>query len=181
MLCNVWRLGCDWRQDLLPMSHRHWLLDAGSLTQRLRQLTHDSIVFDVRQNDWGQPTEEERLVLQVPGAQEAWLREIDWVHQGELWVKGRVVIPRSSFTDEGERLRTVGERPIGEILFSDQGLKRTDFDLALLDSDHFYHQLACQNVLESFPQLWARRSIFHFYGKPLLVSEIFFPRIFEWE
>lgn len=175
---ETWQLGHALSHDALPSRYRDWLLDAGSLTKRLRQLTEGRITFSVQQNGWGQPTPEECSALKLPDIQSAWLREIDWVYEQNLWVKGRVVIPSTSFVGEGKRLQSAGGRPIGDILFSDPQLQRSEFDVASLLKSHFYYQLVSNELSDLPDALWARRSIFYFYGKPLLVSEIFLPAIF---
>lgn len=65
--------------------------------------------------------EEERTVFVNTFSGIMRIREIDWRYQNDLWVAARVVIPLATMEAEakGRQLKYIGERSLGDILFSD--------------------------------------------------------------
>ncbi len=152
-----------------------WLLDQGSLTQRLRASTQGHIQHHLCFSGWGNLLADEVSLFSQQDDASVWVREIEWRLEDSVWVAARVVIPRRCCTRE---LLNLGERSLGEVLFADKSLKRSSLELACLSAQHPYHQLAFRAAPAS-DIVWARRSIFHFQQQPLLVAEIFLPPIFQ--
>lgn len=122
-----------------------WLTDKNSLTQRLRTFTRDFIQLHILYDDWGM----------TESNQEAWIRRIEWKHGEDIWITATVIIPDTSITPETEELTRIGNRAIGEILFRDPTLTRSDFT--------FYKEKSG----------WLRESVFYYKQKPIFISEYF--------
>ncbi len=92
---------------------------SGSLTQRLRHFTSGRIQDRLIRDVFEMSQEEEGTVFvnTFPGIMR--IREIDWRYQNDLWVAARVVIPLATMEAKGRQLKYIGERSLGDILFSD--------------------------------------------------------------
>lgn len=134
-----------------------WLTSKQSLTTRLREFTNNKIQHHLFYNDWGIAPEISRQTLNLSN-EKTWIREMEWQYENQTWMHCTVVIPESSMNEE---LFNLKNRSIGEILFEDPTLKRSDYTFYKIGN----------NV--------TRHSIFYFKEKPLLIIEIFFPAFFE--
>ena len=141
-----------------------WLSDAGSLSQRLRLFTGGCIQHVLRKADWGLITQDEQNLLSLALNTDS-IREIEWHYHNTTWIQARVVIPKSTLQGAGCELQEITHRPLGDTLFRDPHLKRSDFIY-----EAYPFSLQCAHV---------RRSIFYYYHQPLLVSETFLPAFFS--
>ncbi len=141
-------------EDLTP-SQWKWLSHRGSLTQKLREAHPGKILLDLKSEAWQLPQKDEAMLLGISPGEPALIREIHWKFEQKPWIRARVVIPKSSTLGPGHELTKIGERSLGDILFLDPNLKRSEF-------------LFCEQ--ENY---FSRRSIFHFHAKPILVQEDF--------
>lgn len=154
--CRIWhpphRVGTR-----APRLLRPWLVAHGSLTRQLR--VHGGGQFRVAlcHESFGRPTLDESQFLGVPAHQYAWIREV-CLHgrDDQAWVVARSVIPIRALRGQGRRLRHLGTRALGSVLFA-------------------RHPPRCQRQLAHLPQGWARRSRYDWHGQPLLVQECFLP------
>ena len=129
----------------IPLTVQSWLFEKGSLTARLKQVCQQ---FDVKvqSEKWIEKTfENETALLPV---ESYWCREVVLYGDGKPWVAARTLISKD--------LLTLGDKPIGEWLFS----------------------LSAQRVVIQWAKdpesgLYARRSLFLVQEMPLLISELF--------
>lgn len=166
-----WR---PWRQHgarELPPSLRAWLLDESSLTARLVRASNDRFRVRLLGQDWRRPLPAEQRVLGQEDMRRALVREVLLECAGEPWVFARSVIPAATLAGEWRHLRRFGERSLGALLFSTQGVQRGEFEIARLAPG--------DPLLSAYPGVtataWARRSLFRLRGRPLLVQEVFLP------
>ena len=54
----------------------------------------------------------------------AWIREVQLLGDGQPWVFARTLIPADTLRGRGRRLTRLGTRPLGEVLFTDPGVRR---------------------------------------------------------
>ncbi|MGH8580505.1 MAG: chorismate--pyruvate lyase family protein [Gammaproteobacteria bacterium] len=71
------------------------------------------------------------------------------------------------------QLAFLGSRPLGDVLFADKTAYRQNLTVAQIPADDKRFHLAIGGDWVKLRALWARRSLFHFRDKPLLVAEIF--------
>ena len=155
----------------LPHSTRAWLLDQGSLTQRLIKASGGQFKVQVLAQRWQRPLLSERALLDMPIREVAIIREVLLLCHGQPWVFARSVMPAQSLIGRLRRLRNFDDSSLGAMLFRDTSMRRQPFQLAHIDGDS-------QSIPSSVQQqktLWGRRSRFELAGKPLMVSEIFLP------
>ena len=129
----------------LPPAAQTWLTNTESLTKRLRLFTDNKIAHHLFFNDWD-------------SHRENWIRRMEWRYGDEIWVRCVVTIPRDSLIDE---LKDINQRSIGEILFQDPGLTRSEF------------------VFSRDGETTTRTSTFHFKQKPIHLTEVFLPAFFD--
>lgn len=152
-----------------------WLFHRGSLTQRLRQCCSGAVRVHVLWEGWGRPSRDEASALQLRLGARTWIREVRLLCGEQAWVFARTLIPAATLHGRGRGLRHLGNRPLGELLFSTAAVQRGAVEVAKITAQqHLYHR-ALPSAAPYPALLWARRSRFHFEQRPLLVCEIFLP------
>ena len=156
-----------------------WLNDQGSLTKRL--IDHCPGQFSVRvlSQQWIRPQAEEAKLLGVPRHQQALLREVQLLCDDTVCVYARSIIPLSTLMGKHQRLKRLGDKPLGGYLFAQPNLKRSNQHIARIIRKDPLFEIALPDAGQHCDQLWGRRSLFSMGKKSLLVSEFFLPALFE--
>ncbi|MBN0985769.1 chorismate lyase [Amphritea sp. ZJ14W] len=147
-----------------PLIWRRWLLDRGSLTQHLVQASQGQFSVEVVRQLWGRPSRSEARALNIDPRQRVLIREVRLLGHGQPWVFARTIIPASTLTGKQRKLKGLGCRSLGSVLFRDPTMKRGPLQISRL-------MLNCGDTA------WARRSLFYLANKPLLVTEVFLPAL----
>lgn len=150
---------------------RDWLLDAGSLTQRLISASDNHFRVQLLCHHWQRPLPSERRILDLGLRDRAIVREVLLLCHGEPWVFARSVIPARSLHGSLRRLRKFSDSSLGELLFSDPSMRRQPFELSRIAGNHALIPASVRSDLA----IWGRRCRFTLAGKPILVSEFFLP------
>lgn len=166
-----WRPQSHFLNRQLPISLRHWLLDEGSLTQRLTRLSHGNFSVQLLDQQWQRPNHDEARLLGRPQSEWAIVREVILAGAGKPWVFARSVLPATSLTGNLRQLRYLKSRPLGQLLFNAPSMRRTPFEIAQIPAHSKYLHSSISREISS----WGRRSRFEVYGRPILVSEVFLP------
>lgn len=148
-----------------PAPVRDWLREPGSLTARLVREAEGAFRVELLAQYWGRPSPEEARRLGLPAGRVALIREVALFGCGQPWVRARSVLPVTSLGGAGRRLRKLGNRSLGHLLFRDPTLRRGPIEIARLDQPE--------------GRVFARRSHLVFHGRPLLVAECFLPALLE--
>lgn len=157
---------------------RHWLLDRGSLTLRLR-MRCDRFNMKVLSQRAATVNRDECSVIGVRPGAACVVREVS-LNCGERRVifAHSVVEPRA-LRGPWRMLMKLGARPLGEALFADPRITRFPLRFRRLNRRHELYRRACE-LLEHPPAcLWARRSLFVRRESRLLVTEVFLPAILD--
>lgn len=172
---STWRPSrCISRNKISPQL-RSWLFDPDSTTSRFRKISKNLVVKVLKQA-WMIPNEDERLFLKLLPRQFAFIREVEIYCDDIPCMTARTVIPRSSLTGKNRRLLfELDERPLGELLFRDSTLKRSEFEFSLVKPCQKEYESIAKFCDQNHAAIWARRSQFFLSGKPLLLTEIFLP------
>lgn len=173
----VWRrremlMGSPIPDDITP-----WLLDKGSLTRRILLNCKNDFRVEVLSQKWQRPMLNEAMRLGVDAEHHAFIREVILYCGDSPWVYARSVLPHITLTGKRRQLGKLGTRPLGEILFSDQNIQRDALEIANIKLGQRMFNQATQCLDKSPESIWARRSVFHWHKKPLLVNEVFLPDI----
>lgn len=151
---------------------RAWLADEGSLTARIQgRCRHFSVT--VMRQALIRPHADEARLLGIRRGSLAWVREVVLHADGCPVVFAHSVLPRTSVRGAWRLFAAVGGRPLGAALFADSRIRRGTLAYRRLDARHPLWRATTGGGHE----LWARRSLFHRCGKPLLVTEVFLPDI----
>ncbi len=136
-----------------------WLLDPGSLTQRLVTLSQGEFRVAVHEQVWSRKRSPALLQCFQPHlvSQNMWSRTVTLYGNDQPWVAAHSLIPADSLRSPLKRICKLQEKPLGEFLFRHPLLLR------------------CQLEVACIGDVWGRRSLFYLYGKPLLVAEFFLP------
>lgn len=169
-------------QDWLPAEHRcvplspelhDWLYeDRGSLTRRLTQLANGAFSVMPLAEGWQVLRDDECAALNVVNGSQGWVREVYLRGHQVPWVFARSVAARSALEQSRLDLPHLGNRSLGELLFSDPAFNRGRLEARRYPAD-WLPQQARQ------PDLWARRSCFSQDGLRVLVAEVFLPELWR--
>ncbi|MFK7829954.1 MAG: chorismate lyase [Congregibacter sp.] len=155
---------------------RNWLLDDGSLTQHLLN-TGRSFSLQRWQQRWEAPRLDECRRLNMRSRERAMVRQVVLRLDGDAMVYARSVFPVSTLCGPLLRLRRLANQSLGAFLFARNDMRRSPFELALLDGHHPY----LPDALHQSKPVWARRSCFQVAGKTMLVSEVFLQDFPSWQ
>ena len=169
-----------WRQQppFLRADLKALLTDEGSFTKALSARV-GGIVVQPLSEAWMQLRGEEAVVLGLIGTRQAYVREVvlgDGRHQ---WVFARSVIPAMSLRGPNRELTQLGKSALGSLLFSGDG-QRLSLEYREINGTHLLAHRMRQLHLPFLRGLPARRSVFHYRHKPLLVQEVLLPDLMEW-
>jgi len=164
-----WHQGHQVRWQL-NVWEKNWLLDSGSLTQRLTQASGGEFRVEILRQAILPTYSSEAIVLGIPHRQQALVREVILLGRNTPWVFARSVIPLSTLTGRLRSLSKLDNRPLGALLFQDPNLQRSAMEVARINLQHRYLP---PRLKATHPDCWGRRSRFLLDNKPLLVSEVF--------
>lgn len=159
----------------LPPLLKSWLDTPDSLTARVKFHCRDRFCLRVVSEGWGRPYVDEARRLGMPLRQDAWLRTIMLVCGDVPWVFARTVMPLRSLRGSRGRLRSLGTRPLGTVLFTGREVERGAMEIRRVQS--------ADPLIRQWPNrtghtpLWARRSPLSIIGEPILVTEVFLPEL----
>ncbi|MCQ4263085.1 chorismate--pyruvate lyase [Stutzerimonas stutzeri] len=155
-----------------PALHDWLYVEKGSLTRRLTELADGAFSVTPLHEAWQPLRTDECAALGVPAESEGWVREVYLCGHGQPWVFARSVAARAQLAESGLDLQSLGNRSLGELLFSNPAFTRGTLE-------------ACQYPSHWLPNacrvdgLWARRSCFSQNQLGVLVAEVFLPELWQ--
>jgi chorismate--pyruvate lyase len=154
-------------------------MDNGSLTRRLRNICPHGFRVKIVNQGWAPPMVNEAHHLAISFHTRVFSREVVLQCGEHALVYARTVIPARTLKGRLSRLAKLGDKPLGEILFTDPHIQRRDLEIARLQPGEVLFdkaRFAMTNTQSAAVNaIWARRSTFAYHDKRLLVSEIFLP------
>lgn len=159
-------------RPLDPALHDWLYVDKGSLTRRLTDLADGAFSVVPLLQAWQPLRADECAALGVAPGSEGWVRETYLCGHGRPWVFARSVAARAALERSGLDLQHLGERSLGELLFSDPAFAR-----GALQACHYPAPwLPAEHRQDG---LWARRSCFSQGRLGILVAEAFLPELWQ--
>jgi chorismate--pyruvate lyase len=156
-----------------------WLGDRGSLTRSMTASCPDRFRVELLRQDHARMLPGEARLLDVGPTRAALVREVR-LHCGRAaWVFARTLIPLHSLLGPASHLARLGQRPLGEVLFSDPQTRRLRIEIARITPRHQLFGPATRHLRESPPAICGRRTLFEYRGRRILVNELFLPAIGE--
>ena len=160
-------LAVDWQAPsgiTIPNAQlKNWLLDTGSLTERVQSLSNHFSLELIGQRTQI-PHDNELSLLHNNGNTSYQAREILLCGDHQPWVFARSIIPQAFVDSE---LSDLGREPLGKRLFNDTRFIRSEFQLCTAAASHF--------GINSNQVLWGRRSLFTLDNYSMIVAEVFLP------
>ena len=176
---SLWQSAKASRKSRISERLRLWLLDNGSLTRRLRTLCPHGFRVHIISQGWSPPMINEAHHLAISFHTKVFSREVVLQCGQHALVYARTVIPARTLRGRLSRLAKLGNKPLGEILFTDPHIHRRDLEIARLQPGEVLFEKARMAMVDApsppVNAIWARRSTFAYHDKRLLVSEIFLP------
>jgi chorismate--pyruvate lyase len=157
-----------------PRDLRCALSDRASLTRRLQAQYADFRVVPVTRA-LKAPFADEIHTLHVRAKTRAYVREVVLVGDGNARIFAHSALARSSLNGGWNGIARLGNRSLGEALFTNPRIQRLGLTFRRLDARHPLYRAARHHTATCARQLWARRSVFCLHGRPLLVTEVFLP------
>ena len=170
----VWRRVGGVRPAAVPDAAWSWITEPASLTRRVQEGCPG--VFDLRllRQDWGEALPSERRLLRADRQDLELIREVELLCDGTPRVFARTVMPARSLIGRTRELTRLGTRPLGAVLFADPTTRRGTVEFARLSPAHALFAVAMTHAAGERPaELWGRRTVYRYGGRPLLVNEIF--------
>lgn len=146
-----------------------WLLDPGSLTAKLKRHSPNFAVQLLGQYEAGLLADEQ-IWLGQP--QPCVIREVILWCDDAPWVFARSVFPLQALAQQQLQLEQLGDRPLGEHLFKQADLVRSNVEISSFAPTSKVGRLH-QQLGYPATQLWGRRSRFTAAQQHILVAEVF--------
>ncbi|MBM4207742.1 MAG: chorismate lyase [Gammaproteobacteria bacterium] len=170
-----WREHRQGHQYHLPEDVHSWVYEPGSLTKRLRDYYGNRIAVDLLFHQWRSPYLSECKQLNLPCYRFALTREVILHINNKPLLLARTIIPEETIKVAHRNLSHLGNRPLGEVIFSYPDLERIVMDLTLIKENGWTLKAQQKAAIEQ--PLWGRRTVYAIRQRPMLVSEFFLPEI----
>ena len=177
-LFNCEPLWLENRQGLrhkLPGNVQSWTYESDSLTRRLRNYYGDVVAVKVLLQRWNPPFLSERRLLKLPEHRYSFIREVLLHADGKPLILARTIIPASTIKAAKSNLSHLGNRPLGEIIFSYPKLERVAMDVALINLSTWTQSALAEAGIDQ--PIWGRRTVYAIAHKQMLVCEFFLPEV----
>lgn len=169
-----------WQTPLPGPNHplRQWLAARGSLTARLRSRATTFRVATLSQQ-LARPDHDEAALIGLSAGRLALVREVVLHCDERPTVFAHSIVAADDVRHPWRFVASLGNRPLGAVLFSDPRIERAPLHFKTLDRRHPLYRHAAAHLPSVPARLWARRSLFRLDGSPLLVTEVFLPTVME--
>lgn len=161
----------------VPEPARAWIALPTSLTARLAAHLGCEIRVRVLSERHDRFLTSERELLATP-ARAGRVREVQLEAHGEPFVVARTVFSTSTARGTHGALLHLGTRALGSLLFGAMRAPASTRQYASLSPASSLWRALRTHLPHEPHQLWARRALHSLHGHPLLVTEIFLPRLF---
>lgn len=171
----------NWRENrtgirhTLPIAVQSWTYETGSLTERLRSIYGNNVAVNVLFNHWQTPYLSERQLLNQPEHRYCLIREVLLHANGKPLIMARTIIPRDTIKIAQSNLSHLGNRPLGEIIFSYPKLQRLALNISLVSLNTWSPPAV--NLGQINQPMWGRRTVYAIAQRQMLVSEFFLPEL----
>jgi chorismate--pyruvate lyase len=152
----------------LSQSQKSWLLETQSLTAKFRQ-TCPHLQVEVLSEKWERPSTQEAIALNLPLNEWAWVRCIVLKCDELPLLYARTIIPACLPKNPWFALKSLGSRPLGEVLFTLKNRQRSAFVLSRMSTSLPYFSPS----KPPSDDYLARQSCFYQGSFPLLLTEVF--------
>ncbi len=171
----LWREHKRGVQHCLPENIKSWVYEPGSLTQRLRDYYGNKVAVTVLAQYWHMPFLSESRQLRLSAHRYVLIREVLMHANGKPLLLARTTIPQKTIKVAHRNLAHLGNRPLGEVIFSYPDLERVAMDITHIQPDAWTPQIL--SMVDMNPPAWGRRTVYAIQQRTMLVSEFFLDEI----
>ncbi len=171
-------LEADWRNEpshLIADLLSQWLFEQGSLTQKLQQQCTDFRVKLLNKHERNLNSDELLLFGYDMQNIKVQVREVLLYCDDVPWVYAQTLMPLDHIPPAIDKLLSLGEKPLGEVIFNEPGVVRSAIEVAEFAADSHVVELISEVDKVAQHSLWGRRSTFTLDGYSLLVCEVYLP------
>ena len=164
ILTAHWQLIENLTEQECPSDLLAWLAYKGSLTKQLRHLAEDEFQLKVLHQYWSTDEVGKKILC----------REVGLFCDEHLAIIAKTIIPKSTLQGETASLEYLGNRSLGDYLFTHPEVARSPIEVCYDDLRDEFSSVARPWLAGQTPA-WARRSIFTIESRPLSIMEVFIP------
>ncbi|MDO9239531.1 MAG: chorismate lyase [Methylicorpusculum sp.] len=157
----------------LPDSAQSWIYEPGSITQRLRSYYGDGVKVEILFLEWQAPFLSESRMLKAPAQRYALTREVLLHCNGKPLILARTIIPERTLRAARRNLAHLGNRPLGEVIFSYPKLQRMEMDFT--EAEPSVWTESSRETAHIDQSVWGRRTIYSIRDRQMLINEFFMP------
>lgn len=154
------------------MMIKPWLFESGSLTERIKQTQKGQFSVALLQQGWDKPFTNDALVLGLGLSQRALIREVLLCVEQTPVVFARTTLPLA-MVKRSQELTALGNKPLGDVIFSYPSLSRDQLDLCKLKSTQLKARVS--DLCETQDTIFGRRNTYRLHHHRFVVSEFFLP------
>ncbi len=173
----LWQENRPGLRHKLPLAVQSWAYEPGSLTQRLRDRYGNAVAVKILLQRWCTPFLSERRLMGLQEQRYHLVREVLLHAHGTPLILARTIIPETTIKAVNNKLAHLGNRPLGEIIFSYPKLERVAMDVCLVKPQTWTDTALIEADIQQ--ELWGRRTVYGIAHHQMLVSEFFLPAILE--
>ena len=175
-LRSIWNRVGSGAIHLAPRQLQTWLGDTGSLTRKLEVAFKSRIEVQVLA-DRLQTIHSDESRFFHGRTKRCRVREVLLLVDGQPIVIARSIIPTLTASGSNHTILKLGTKPLGAVLFQGHNRNRNRIkahrEIAQLDGRHPLWKHCHRHFPEMPRGSWARRTLYHLKGHPLLVNEVF--------
>ncbi len=164
-------------KQTIPSEVQSWIYETKSLTRRLRQHYGSTFTVEILFHRWKPAFLSECKLLKLPHQQFNLVREVLLHADGKPLILARTILPEQTIKIAKRNLSHLGNRPLGEVIFSYPQLERLELNTACV-----YYENWGQGLTEKIDidqKIWGRRTVYAIHKQKMLVSEFFLPGALE--
>ena len=157
---SIWYPDHHPRISSISAKKGEWLLDKGSLTEKLVAYSAGNFRVNVLAQYWGLPNLHEAVRLNIPHYLAVRVREVELYVNDKAAVFARSIMPLKIYLQQRHTLQNIGTKPLGLLLFKDGRIRVSKRYVSVLDRG-------------PGDQVYGRSTPYQYYGGEILVSEYF--------
>lgn len=167
----AWKPNCPGIKSQISTPLQSWIYEKGSLTKRLKKSYGDSFQVEILFHRWKPPYPSECNLLALPHYRYNLIREVLLHANGKPLILARTILPKKTIQVAKRNLSHLGNRPLGEVIFSYPNLQRHELNICSLSERAW--STALLNKVETPSTTWGRRTVYAIQNQKMIVSEFF--------
>jgi chorismate lyase len=154
-----------------------WMIKPYILSKSLKKCCHNLKVKVLSQTH-SEIYNSESSLLKVSAGLKSFTRQVFLLGDGSPLTFGRVIVPPSTYKNHFTDFDNLGGNLLGEtMLYNNPKVKRGNFKYSVINNSNLLFVEISKYILLKNLNLWCRCSLFYYDEDPLLVTEVFLPKL----